>query len=112
MSVVTLKVNGVEVAVPAGSSLLEATRAAGVAVPTLCHLDGLTPVAACRLCLVAVEGSGKLLPACATEATEGLAVQTHTPELQVLPRLATSQTWAPSISSQTRTQRVQRMQWW
>jgi bidirectional [NiFe] hydrogenase diaphorase subunit len=87
MSVVTLKVNGQEVAVPAGSSLLEATRAAGVAVPTLCHLDGLTPVAACRLCLVAVEGSGKLLPACATEATEGLAVLTHTPELQEFRRM-------------------------
>ena len=52
MSVVTLTVNGQDVAVPAGASLLEATRAAEAGVPTLCHLDGLNPVSSCRLCLV------------------------------------------------------------
>lgn len=79
MSVVTLTVNGQDVAVPAGASLLEATRAAEANVPTLCHLEGLTPVSACRLCLVEVEGSGKLLPACSTAAAEGMVVHTHTP---------------------------------
>ena len=88
MSVLTLRVDGVEVAVPAGSSLLDAARAAGAELPTLCHLDGLTPVGACRLCLVEVEGSGKLQPACATAAAEGLAIHTQTPQLREFRRMA------------------------
>jgi bidirectional [NiFe] hydrogenase diaphorase subunit len=88
MSVVTLRVNGQEVAVPAGASLLEAARAAGVELPTLCHLEGLTPVGACRLCLVAPEAGGRLLPACATEAAEGMEIRTDTEELQRYRRMA------------------------
>jgi bidirectional [NiFe] hydrogenase diaphorase subunit len=88
MSVHTLTVDGVEVAVPAGASLLEAVRAAGAELPTLCHLEGLTPVGACRLCLVELEGSGKLQPACATAAGEGMAVLTQTPQLREWRRMA------------------------
>ena len=73
MSVLTLHIDGRQVAVPEGASLLEACRGAGVNLPVLCHLDGLTPVAACRLCLVEVVGSGRLLPACAA----GLHVHLH-----------------------------------
>jgi bidirectional [NiFe] hydrogenase diaphorase subunit len=88
MSVITLRVNDQDVAVPAGSSLLTATRAAGVDLPTLCHLEGLTPVSACRLFLVEVEGSGKLLTACSTEASEGMVVQTDTATLRDYRRMA------------------------
>jgi bidirectional [NiFe] hydrogenase diaphorase subunit len=88
MSVVTLSVNGKEVAVPAGASLLDAARAAEAPVPTLCHLDGLTPVGACRLCLVEVQGSGKLLPSCAAEAAEGMEILTDTPQLREYRRMA------------------------
>ncbi len=88
MSVLTLTVDGIEVAVPAGSTLLAAVRAADAELPTLCHLDGLTPVAACRLCLVEVEGSGKLQPACATAAVEGVVIQTQTPQLREYRRMA------------------------
>ena len=88
MSVHTLTVDGVEVAVPQGASLLDAVRAAGAELPTLCHLDGLTPVGACRLCLVELEGSGKLQPACATAAGEGMAVLTQTPQLKEWRRMA------------------------
>ncbi|MEA5422270.1 bidirectional hydrogenase complex protein HoxU [Synechococcus sp. CCY9202] len=88
MSVHTLTVDGEEVAVPAGATLLDAVRAAGAELPTLCHLDGLTPVGACRLCLVELEGSGKLQPACATAAGEGMAVLTQTPQLQAYRRMA------------------------
>jgi bidirectional [NiFe] hydrogenase diaphorase subunit len=87
MAVITLNVNGQDVAVPAGASLLEATRAAAVDVPTLCHLDGLNPVSSCRLCLVEVEGSSKLLPACSTAAAEGMVVHTHTPRLREYRRM-------------------------
>jgi bidirectional [NiFe] hydrogenase diaphorase subunit len=88
MSVLTLQVDGHLVAVPEGSTLLEACRAAGVAVPVLCHLDGLSPVAACRLCLVEVEGLARPQPACATAATEGLVVRSHTPQLGAFRRMA------------------------
>jgi bidirectional [NiFe] hydrogenase diaphorase subunit len=81
-------VDGLEVAVPQGASLLDAVRAAGAELPTLCHLDGLTPVGACRLCLVELEGSGKLLPACATAAGEGMVVLTQTPQLREWRRMA------------------------
>jgi bidirectional [NiFe] hydrogenase diaphorase subunit len=88
MSVLTLTVDGIEVAVPAGTSLLDAVRAAGAELPTLCHLEGLTPVGACRLCLVELEGSGKRQPACATAAGEGMAVLTQTPQLKEWRRMA------------------------
>jgi len=88
MSVLTLTLNGAPVAVPAGSSLLEACRAAGVDLPTLCHLDGLSPVGACRLCLVELEGSGRPLAACVSEAAEGMVVRTDTPALRLFRRMA------------------------
>jgi len=88
MSVLTLRIDGHTVAVPEGATLLEACRAAGVHLPVLCHLDGLTPVAACRLCLVEVEGGGRLLPACAGAAVEGLVVRSDTAELREVRRMA------------------------
>jgi bidirectional [NiFe] hydrogenase diaphorase subunit len=88
MGVITLRIDAQEVAVPAGASLLEAVRAAGRALPTLCHLDGLSPVGACRLCLVQVEGQNRLLPACVSEAGEGMQVQTDTPQLREYRRMA------------------------
>jgi bidirectional [NiFe] hydrogenase diaphorase subunit len=88
MVALTLRIDGQAVAVPAGSSLLAATRLAGLALPVLCHLDGLTPVGACRLCLVAIEGQSKLQPACTSEALEGQVVATNTAELRELRRMA------------------------
>jgi bidirectional [NiFe] hydrogenase diaphorase subunit len=88
MGVITLTIDGQLVAVPAGSSLLQAVRAAGLQLPTLCHLDGLSPVGACRLCLVQVEGQSRLLPACASEASEGMVVHTDTPQLREYRRMA------------------------
>ncbi|MEB3199640.1 MAG: bidirectional hydrogenase complex protein HoxU [Synechococcaceae cyanobacterium] len=88
MSVLTLTVDGQPVAVPAGASLLQAVEAAGISLPRLCHLDGLTPVGACRLCLVAVEGSPRPLPACVNAAAEGQVVRTDSEELRRFRRLA------------------------
>jgi len=91
MTVLTLRIDDGrqchEVAVPAGATLLDGVRAAGVSLPTLCHLEGLSPVGACRLCLVAVAGAPRLLPACITPAAEGMVVTTHTPELQEFRRM-------------------------
>lgn len=82
MSVLTLSINGHAVAMATGTTLLAAAREVGVPIPTLCHLEGLSPVAACRLCLVEIEGSGKLQPACLTPVAEGMVVHTDTPRLQ------------------------------
>ena len=82
MSVKTLKIDGKDIAIESGTSVLQAAKENGVAIPTLCHLDGVSDVGACRLCLVEVAGSNKLLPACVTEVAEGMDIQTNTPKLQ------------------------------
>jgi len=51
-------------------TILEAAEGAGKEIPTLCHMDGLTAVGACRLCVVEVAGIGRLLPACTTPAQD------------------------------------------
>ena len=85
---VSLQINGQPCTVAADATLLQAIRSAGLQVPTLCHLDGLSPVGACRLCLVALEGHPKLEPACVTTVAEGMVVHTHTPELEGYRRMA------------------------
>jgi bidirectional [NiFe] hydrogenase diaphorase subunit len=82
MSVITLRINGAAVAVPAGGSLLEACRAAGATLPLLCHHEQLAPVAACRLCLVELDGSERPVAACTTTAIEGMVVTTASETLQ------------------------------
>ena len=77
MSVCTLQINERDVAVPTGTTLLEAARQASIPIPTLCFLEGLSAVAACRLCLVEVSGADghaepRLLAACVTAAAEGI----------------------------------------
>jgi bidirectional [NiFe] hydrogenase diaphorase subunit len=86
MSVCTLRINERDVAVASGSTLLQAAREAGIHIPTLCQLDGLSAVGACRLCLVELEGSEKLHAACVTTAAEGMRVHTNTPRLQEIRR--------------------------
>jgi len=73
---VALLVDGRRVVVPESTSVLGACRRAGVDVPTLCHLETLTPAAACRLCVVEVEGSRALVAACARRVEEGMVVTT------------------------------------
>jgi bidirectional [NiFe] hydrogenase diaphorase subunit len=82
MSVKTLKIDGKEIAVEEGVTLLQAAKEAGVRIPTLCHLDGVSDIGACRLCLVEIAGVNRLLPACVTEVSEGMDVQTNTPKLK------------------------------
>ncbi|MFB2876438.1 bidirectional hydrogenase complex protein HoxU [Floridanema aerugineum] len=82
MSVKTLKIDGKEIAIEEGATLLQAAKEAGIRIPTLCHLDGVSDIGACRLCLVEVAGINRLLPACVTEVSEGMDVQTDTPKLK------------------------------
>lgn len=82
MSVKTLKIDGIDVAIEEGASILQAAKEAGVAIPTLCHLDGVTDIGACRLCMVEIAGTPRLFPACVTQVAEGMEVSTNTPKLQ------------------------------
>lgn len=82
MAARTLTINGALVSAREGESILDAARDAGIAIPTLCHLEGLSEVGACRLCLVEIAGSSKLQPACHTTVSEGMEVQTNTSRLR------------------------------
>jgi bidirectional [NiFe] hydrogenase diaphorase subunit len=82
MSVKTLTIDGNSIAIEEGATVLEAAKQAGVHIPTLCHLEGIHDVGACRLCLVEIKGTRKLLPACVTEVAEGMEVETNTEKLQ------------------------------
>ena len=81
MSVITLTINGELVSAQEGQTLLAVAREHGVAVPTLCHLEGLSERGGCRLCLVELEGSNKLQAACITPAQEGMVVRTESERL-------------------------------
>lgn len=81
MAARTLTIDGRLVSARAGESILEAARDAGIHIPTLCYLEGLSEVGACRLCLVEVTGSNRLLPACLTPVSEGMEVHTATERL-------------------------------
>jgi predicted molibdopterin-dependent oxidoreductase YjgC len=74
--VVEAMLDGRIVAVPAGSTILDACRAEGIDVPTLCFLESLTPVNACRVCVVEVTGSRVLVPACSRRVEPGMEVLT------------------------------------
>ncbi len=76
MAEVSLTIDGSEVAIPAGSTILDACRAMGNDQPTLCYLDNLTPVNVCRVCVVEVQGSRTLVPSCSRAAEPGMVVST------------------------------------
>ncbi|HEX9041839.1 MAG TPA: 2Fe-2S iron-sulfur cluster-binding protein [Trebonia sp.] len=73
---VDVEIDGVSVRVPEGATLLEACRGQGIDTPTLCYLENLTPVNVCRACVVEVEGSRALVPACSRKAEPGMKVHT------------------------------------
>ena len=81
MAVLTLTIDDHAVTANEGQTLLSVAREAGMAIPTMCHLDGVSDVAACRLCLVEIAGSNRLQAACVTKAAEGMVVHTNTPKL-------------------------------
>ena len=72
---VDLKIDGRDVRVPEGTTILDAAKTIGIETPTLCYLKTLTPVNACRVCVVEVEGSRVLVPACARKVEPGMVVQ-------------------------------------
>ena len=84
---IDIEVDGSTVRVPEGSTLLDALRMKGVDTPTLCYLENLTPVNACRVCVVEVEGSRTLVPSCAREAEPGMKVATDSERVRTSRRM-------------------------
>jgi predicted molibdopterin-dependent oxidoreductase YjgC len=86
-NLVELTIDGQTVAVPEGATLLEAARQVGIDTPTLCYLENLTPVNVCRICVVEVEGSRTLVPACSRKAEPGMVVKTDSERVHLSRRL-------------------------
>lgn len=78
---ISLQVNGRNVVVEEGATILDAAEQAGEKIPTLCHIKGLFPSGACRMCIVKVEGRPGFVPSCSYPAEEGMNVQTRSPEI-------------------------------
>jgi formate dehydrogenase major subunit len=87
MSEIKINLNEKEIEVKAGCTVLEAAEQNGVKIPTLCHDNRLKPTAACRICLVEVEGARGPLPACATTVTDNMVIKTHTDYISNLRRM-------------------------
>jgi bidirectional [NiFe] hydrogenase diaphorase subunit len=85
---VKLRIDGASVGAIEGQMLLDVARAEGHRIPALCAMEGLTPVGACRLCVVEVSGLGRLLPACTTPVQDGLSIITSSPRLDACRRIA------------------------
>ncbi len=85
---ISLKVDGLDVTVPEGTTILDAAKAAGVTIPTLCNLEGLTGYGGCRLCMVEIHGSPKLFAACVTPVNAGMDVVTNSDKLKEYRKMA------------------------
>jgi bidirectional [NiFe] hydrogenase diaphorase subunit len=77
----TLNIDGRDLSATGDQTILQVAIENGICIPTLCHIDGLSDVGACRLCLVEVKGSSKLLSACLTRVQEGMEVTVHSDRL-------------------------------
>ena len=84
MSAPRVRIDGRELELVAGETLLEAAARLGIAIPTVCHVPGLPPDGGCRVCLVEVAGARRPLAACHTPARDGMDVRSSTPELESL----------------------------
>jgi predicted molibdopterin-dependent oxidoreductase YjgC len=84
---IEITLDGRKMQVAEGTTLLEAARSAGIDTPTLCFLETLTPVNVCRICVVEVEGSRALVPACSRKAEAGMAVRTDSERVRLSRRL-------------------------
>ena len=82
MEMLNVKVNGIAVSVPKGSTILEAARVAGVEIPTLCYMKEINEIGACRICVVEATGARGLVTACVFPVAEGMEIQTNSPKVR------------------------------
>lgn len=81
MDNVNIKINGVSVSIPKGSTILEAAKSAQIEIPTLCYLKEINEIGACRICVVEVKGARSLVASCVYPVNEGMEVFTNTPKV-------------------------------
>ncbi len=79
---VNINVNGKDLSVTSGTTILKAAEQSGIPIPHLCFLKEINEIAACRMCVVEVEGTERLVPACNTEAMEGMVIHTNSPRVR------------------------------
>jgi bidirectional [NiFe] hydrogenase diaphorase subunit len=85
---ISMRLDGELVNAEEGQTVVQAARAHGKAIPTLCHLDGLADIGACRVCVVELAGSDRLLPACTTPVQEGMSIRTSSAKLSLYRKMA------------------------
>ena len=86
MKTLNIRINGRSIAVPEGTTILKAAKMANIKIPTLCCHNDLEPWAACGICVVKVEGSPRMIRACAATAVEGMGYFTHDAEIHQIRR--------------------------
>ena len=79
---VNVTIDGKQVQVPEGSTVLEAAKIAGINIPTLCYLKGINEIGSCRVCVVEIKGGRALQAACVYPVSEGLEVYTNSPAVR------------------------------
>ncbi len=84
---VAIEIDGKTIAVPGDATILQACRKAGLDTPTLCYLENLTPVNVCRVCVVELEGSRALVPACSRKCENGMKVKTDSERVRTSRRM-------------------------
>jgi len=84
---IEIKIDGTLVSVAEGSTILDAAKKLGIDTPTLCFLESLTPVNVCRMCVVELEGSRTLVPACSREVEPNMSVKTDSDRVRLSRRL-------------------------
>jgi NADP-reducing hydrogenase subunit HndD len=81
METVNIKINGIPLTVPKGSTILEAAKQAHIDIPTLCYLKDINEIGACRICVVEVKGAKSLVASCMYPVAEGMEIKTNTPKV-------------------------------
>jgi predicted molibdopterin-dependent oxidoreductase YjgC len=84
---IEIRLDGKSVSVPEGSTILDAARSMGIDTPTLCYLETLAPVNVCRVCVVELEGSRTLVPACSRKVEPGMVIRTDSERVRLSRRL-------------------------
>ncbi len=79
---VTVTIDGKQIEVPERTSILKAARSAGIDIPTLCYLEGINEIGACRVCVVEIEGFEQLAAACNNEVVDGMVIHTNSPKVR------------------------------
>src|SRR3989449_5165252 len=97
---IEIKIDGRVVSAPEGATILDAARSLGIDTPTLCYLENLTPVNVCRVCVVELEGSRTLVPACSREVEPGMVIQTDSERVR-LSRRVVLELLASSVDAST-----------